>query len=253
MPVSLLTLNVHNPVIGPDIIRLRDFFNESGAEVLALSECSRVAFDALATALDCKGTSYAPAPFWGNGILTRSLPLHPLESVIMSPLHSGEERSAAVGEITVHGTSLRLVSTHLAHGSEEERQHQLAQLTHHTTLDLSSSILLGDLNALTRTDYTDSRWQVICGQRKRAGISPPSANLMDGLRDGLHFADAVDASSAPRHETRTTSRFGTRVDYILRGPTCAARWVPDTYRVVPTRAQNISDHEAVAVDIEVFR
>jgi len=251
MPTRLLTFNVHNPVLGPDIDRLVRFFRQSSADIIALSECGREAFDALATALDSKGSAYAPAPFWGNGLLSLSVPLHPLESITMTPLRSGEDRSAALADAVIHGVTIRLAATHLAHGSEEERRHQLGQLVTHPTLDFGSSILLGDLNALTRSDHTECRWEAITEQRRRAGISAPRFEFMNWLRGELGFSDAIQASATPDGDAETTSRFGTRVDYILRGRTCAARWIAGSYRIISARADNISDHEAVAVDIEI--
>ncbi len=248
--LRILTWNVHNPSAGRGLDRIVAFLRANRADVLALSECGREAFDELAIRLGCSYCTHAPAPFWGNGIMTLDLPMRALGNVVMTPLNSGEERSAAVGEVEVGSLTLRLVMTHLAHGSEGERLHQVEQLVGAPSLGFRSCVLLGDLNALSRADYNEHRWQEITEQRQRAGLDPPRFDLMDHLCNGLKFVDAVEASPTGDVETLTTSRFGTRVDYVLLGPKCPARLVAGTYRVLPARAQNVSDHDAVLVELE---
>ena len=60
--------------------------------------------------------------------------------------------------------------------------------------------------------------------------------------------------AAPQGEiwVAPTCRYGTRVDYALLGPACPAKFVADSYRVLPAMAQGVSDHDAVSVELDLI-
>lgn len=246
--MDVLTLNIHNPGAS-SIDAVVDFLDESGAEVLALTECGLGAAEHIAGALDCTGMVHAHAPYWGNAILTRTRAIKGRGVVQLPPSELGEARSAAVADIETEGGSFRAIATHLDHLSEECRLIQARHLAEDASLDLSRSLLLGDLNALTRGDYTKATWEKVMGQRAAAGLSPAAADLTDWLLQGLGFEDAHAARPRPYEFTPTCS-YSTRVDYILVGPRCSLRTVDGSYRVHRTIDRGITDHNAVAVQLE---
>lgn len=246
--MDVLTLNIHNPGAS-SIDAVVDFLDESGAEVLALTECSLGAADHIAGALDCTGMVHAHAPYWGNAILTRTRAIKDRSVVQLPPSDLGEARSAAVADIETEDGSIRAIATHLDHLSEECRLMQARHLAEGAGLDLSKSLLLGDLNALTRGDYTAATWEKVMGQRAAAGLSPAATDLTSWLLQDLGLEDAQSARPNA-HEFTPTCPYGTRVDYILAGPRCSLRIVDGSYRVHRTINRGITDHNAVVVQLQ---
>lgn len=243
--MRVLTLNLHNPHASA-IGKLAALLDASGAEVLALTECGRAAAEGLARALDCEGLVHAHAPYWGNALLTRTLPVERSATVELPPSSLGETRSAAVADLRSNGEQVRMVATHLDHLDESDRIRQLQHLAAST--DLAEGVLMGDLNALTRADYDAARWEELGVQRLRAGVSTARTEVTDWLREDLAMVDAHDArpEGAP---LSATCPYGTRVDYILIGPRCSMAAVRGTYRVLDSMSGGLTDHDAVTVDL----
>ena len=243
--MRVLTLNLHNPHASA-IGKLAALLDASGAEVLALTECGRAAAEGLARALDCEGLVHAHAPYWGNALLTRTLPVERSATVELPPSSLGETRSAAVADLRSNGEQVRMVATHLDHLDESDRIRQLQHLAEST--DLAECVLMGDLNALTRADYGAPRWEELGVQRLKAGVSPARTELTDWLREHLAMEDAHDArpEGAP---LIATCPYGTRVDYVLVGPLCPVTAAPGTYRVLDAMTGGLTDHDSVTVDL----
>lgn len=245
--MRVLTLNLHNP--SPRAIAgIAAFLDGSGAEVLALTECQLHAAEDLARALDCAGMVHAPAPYWGNALLTRTLPLD-WDAAVQLPRSSfGEPRSAAVADVDVEGLRVRLLATHLADLTEPDRLEQMRHLALHSDLDLAECVLMGDLNALTREDYDEERWEAIAWERQEAGLTRPTGELTGWLREELALEDAHSARPAGS-PLSPTCPYGTRIDYVLVGPRCPLAPVPGTYKTLDAMAGDLTDHDAVVVDL----
>ena len=246
--MRVLTLNLHNP--SPHAVEeIALFLEQSGAELMALTECGREATEQLGRALACAGVAHAPAPYWGNALLSRTLPMTTSGAVNLPSAGHGALRSAAVATLETEAGMLEAVATHLDHLSERSRLRQVRHLAHGAGLDLTRGLLLGDLNALTRADYDSARWEQVGAERRSAGLSPPSAELTGWLAAELSLEDAHDArpegaAFAP------TCPYGTRVDYVLAGPRCPLRARRDSYRVLGAMERGITDHDAVVVELE---
>lgn len=104
--MRVLTLNVHDPD-DRKLPGLAALLDESGAELIALTECRRRSAEALAERLGCVGFAHVHAPYWGNALLTRTLEMDPGPAIDLPPSRLGETRSAAVG--AVHGTRVDYV------------------------------------------------------------------------------------------------------------------------------------------------
>ena len=154
----------------------------------------------------------------------------------------------AQSDLDLDGARVRLLATHLADLSERDRLEQARHLALHADLDLGECVLMGDLNALTRADYDGARWDELAAERQRAGVSRPSAELTDWLREELELEDA-HAGRPAGAPLAPTCRYGTRVDYVLVGPRCPVAPVPGSYRVLDAMARGLTDHDAVTVDL----
>lgn len=102
--------------------------------------------------------------------------------------------------------------THLDHVSEKQRLKEwntfLQKASTHFALGVT--FLLGDFNALKRTDYSDQEWRAITDVRINNRWEKPETDLIDQIeRDG--FIDLWGKFGTPK----PTSRFNTRIDYIF--------------------------------------
>lgn len=240
----VLTLNVHDPD-DHKLPALAAFLDESGAELIALTECRRRSAEALAERLGCVGFAHAHAPHWGNALLTRTLEVDAGSAIDLPPSRLGETRSAAIGAVHGDGWTAPFVVTHLDYGAESVRRKQMRHLLEALPRGGNECVLMGDLNALARTDYDEVRWARITAARERASLSPPTSELVDWLRDELGFVDAQHDADA----FAPTCRYGTRVDYVLVGGRCQLQPVARTYRVLGAMERGLSDHDAISVEL----
>jgi protein-tyrosine phosphatase/endonuclease/exonuclease/phosphatase family metal-dependent hydrolase len=244
--LRIFTLNVYNPKSGS--IELDNIFriiNESEAEIIVLTECGQEAFQELEERLRCNDAAYADADYWGNGILTRTLNLRNCGCVKLSHWPS-EVRSAVVAEISLSKfTTIRLIGTHLEVSDEASRLEQVSLLDE--LIGLSDSILVGDFNSLTESDYHTEAMESLIQTREKANKSPPRWNVMNQL---IAHHGMLDTGKS--QEFQATTLYGTRVDYILLGESCGLKFKPDSYRVINCIDPNTTDHNAVMVDLELI-
>lgn len=75
MFISLLSLNVNNIQPGTRRFdRLVDLLLDEDPDLIALTECGPEAFESLTFELKPEGALYAPADYWGNGIISMRHP-----------------------------------------------------------------------------------------------------------------------------------------------------------------------------------
>ena len=164
-----------------------------------------------------------------------------------------EIRSAVYVKVAMDdGETLSVVCTHLDHVRENMRQLQLERLFEQINPE-SIDILCGDFNTLYRQDYAEEEWQVIADGRRRGNWERPLDDVMYEVIDARMFEDALRACSglAPGTELSniaTTSRFSTRIDFILRSHNSPWLFQPGSYQVVPTH--EITDHSMVVAAIQ---
>lgn len=121
------------------------------------------------------------------------------------------------------GRLFHIYSTHLDHQDEQIRLYQiekLKEIIEHEKQQLYDGrefthLLLGDFNSLTRSDYTEEVWNEITEIRKKNDWEPPQTDVMDTLKD-MGYVDLIgEYCKSKGQEVPLTSRFDTRVDYIL--------------------------------------
>ena len=108
--------------------------------------------------------------------------------------------------------------THLDHISRKQRLVQLAHVAEEMAATAATvpTMVLGDLNTLTRSDYTDAQWAGLEGRAVDNGWAAPEAGGLDVLK-AAGYADAFDhaASASEQRMTAPTEGPVYRIDYVL--------------------------------------
>jgi len=157
---------------------------------------------------------------YGNALLSK----HPIVAVRETHLRGGTEVVFPVGtrkrngELAKEGDSHRIARgllecdialpavpggqgqvitvavTHLDHIDEAQRVVQMEHVVEALGPNLNRSLLIGDLNALSRSDYTADEWGVLEDRAASQQWAPPTpARCLEGLTSA-GFADAFVAS-----------------------------------------------------------
>ncbi|KAH9296825.1 hypothetical protein KI387_028507 [Taxus chinensis] len=151
-----------------------------------------------------------------------------------------------VGELHFHCTQL----DHLDEGW------RMKQVTTMMSGEDTPHILIGGLNSLDTTDYSEERWLDIVKFNEDKGKPTPKGEVMKLLKakgyiDAKHYAGDCESVVvvARGQEVQGTCKYGTRVDYILASRNAPYKFVPGSYAVVSSRGT--SDHHVVKVDIQL--
>jgi endonuclease/exonuclease/phosphatase family metal-dependent hydrolase len=292
------SLNVNGYPDGTQLKALLSHVKGASLDVLALQECPLQVAQDLAKEAGLPYLHASPADYLNNAILSR-LPLSDCASINLPPSPeaprecspSYEMRSAAVCTVhvdvahdnhsrtssDVHGIDktqrtavvpVTIVATHLCHLREENRVWQMNYLLSHSRLKraLSAVVLLGDFNAVTRSDFGEASWAENATARMAFGLEEPKTDLSRCLQERGCLDSATglvlgSPSSAHCLDIEGTSRVDTRVDYILTCPQTSPRDVsrvpphpvivpvPASYSAVETGG---TDHKMICVSIHVL-
>lgn len=120
-------------------------------------------------------------------------------------------RGLLEADVDVPGGMVTFAVTHLDHISESQREVQLEHILQSLAPSLTRPlVLLGDMNALTRNDYTDDEWEMIEQNAESKGWAPPSFGCLSALTsNGLQ-----DAFVQSRGGTLLSSRRDAEADQI---------------------------------------
>ena len=210
---------------------------------------------------------------YGNVMASR-LPLQLIEQTklrggSMVQIRNGTSHHIVRGmlsaSIRVHGVDTRVAVTHLDHMSSAERRVQM----NHVLQTLAESddqqcLIMGDLNALGRADYTSEQWIHHECYNRAKGWSAPVDELAAGgtlhMLQENRFVDAFAAMGQRPHwqqppwsaHTRDPERPSYRIDYAwTRAPSSngGRRLVPlDAF--VEFECGAASDHQPIVLDFE---
>ncbi len=248
---NLSTFNVHY-LIEPD--KIGQFIVDNSIDVCAMQEVpGEKQLNKLLTqpALrSYKGLFDNTYKTYGNGLVYCTNKFTFVESknhIIGST--NGRNKRSAFRVVLKHIETAKLMIVyviHLDHLSESNRIKQFKAFNEVCNANgdyKRKYVVLGDLNALTQTDYTVQRDMEITIQRRHNKIEDPSSELTD-LISNQGFFDAAQHFGTPQ----STSRFNTRIDYILFNPYCNVLdgYVSDVH-VVDTK--DTSDHLPVVCKI----
>ena len=170
--------------------------------------------------------------------------------------HTCQMRHCAGVVTCADGTLIEIVCLHLDHVREPTRLGQLRALVEELNdrphmPALAQRVLLGDFNALTRSDYSPSEWTQIANIRANNAWEAPVSEITDVMVRrptkkaplGLQMHDAwASVHPSKRIGPRSTCRFDTRIDYIFTTPRLAQALVGVECAVAIPHA---SDHNLV--------
>ncbi|UJR09654.1 hypothetical protein I4U23_013888 [Adineta vaga] len=137
--------------------------------------------------------------------------------------------------------------THLDHFDEDDRLLQMKEFS----LDKHDiNILIGDLNALTREDYSNEYlYETIIKKRELSGWEQPRFELIQSLTQTYGFQDSFRQINPQFRDRKVvTCPYGTRIDYILHRPLFNDQWKLVECFIVDTRRS--TDHNAVIATFE---
>ena len=136
--------------------------------------------------------------------------------------------------------------THLDHLDENVR---LTQIKEFDPNNENIDILMGDMNALTREDYSDDYYQnVVVGEREKGGWEKPFFDLTKLITDEWKYQDAFKLINPQlKDEHVATSRFGTRIDYIYIHPRVYDRWKLTKCEIIDTKGA--TDHNTIFTEL----
>jgi endonuclease/exonuclease/phosphatase family metal-dependent hydrolase len=187
-------------------------------------------------------------PYWTYGIalVYKKTAFSVVGKPKLHMLKDGQGKKAAL-EVTVTQANvnkqLTIFVTHLDHRTEPQRMFEMSALL--KVQKPQSHLLLGDMNALKRSDYTDADWDKITEVRKASGWELPQVELTETIERVGGYIDLLSAASASS-AIIPTSRFDTRVDYIFATPDIVC-----TSASVIVNTLNESDHKPIVVRIKI--
>mmetsp|Transcript_41238 Transcript_41238/g.110134 ORF Transcript_41238/g.110134 Transcript_41238/m.110134 type:complete len:170 (+) Transcript_41238:100-609(+) len=101
------------------------------------------------------------------------------------------------GEVTV-------AVTHLDHIAEAQREVQLDHVVEQLSGKVGSLVLLGDANALTRSDYDDEQWKTLEDNNKKNKWLPPGHGCLSRL-EALDLTDVFAVANSRADSPASTS------------------------------------------------
>jgi exonuclease III len=135
--------------------------------------------------------------------------------------------------------------THLDYLDEDDR---LKQIQEFNPYEQNIDILMGDMNALIRDDYSDKYYQdAVDGVREKSGWEKPRFDLTKLITDEWKYQDAFKLKNPElKVEEIVTCRYGTRIDYIYIRPRVDDQWILNECSMIDTKGA--TDHNAVLAE-----
>lgn len=137
--------------------------------------------------------------------------------------------------------------THLDYLNEDDRLAQMSTFAPHRT---NTNILMGDMNAITREDYSDQYYrEIVYGKREETRWELPRFDLIRSITETFGFRDAFrEMNPDAKDELVATCPYGTRIDYIFYRPIVDDSWTLRRCSLVDTL--RYTDHKAVLAEFQ---
>ncbi|PON80236.1 PGAP2-interacting protein [Parasponia andersonii] len=233
-----------------------EVLREVDADILALQDVKaeeEKGMKPLSTLAAALGMKYVFAESWapeyGNAILSK----WPIKRWKVQKIANNDDfRNVLKATIDVPWAGeVNFYCTQLDHLDENWRMKQISALFQAND---PPHILAGGLNSLNGSDYSSERWTDIVKYYEDMGKPTPKVEVMKFLK-GKGYTDAKDYAGecepvviiAKGQNVQGTSKYGTRVDYVLSSSESPYKFVPGSYSVVSSKGT--SDHHMVKVDI----
>ncbi len=139
--------------------------------------------------------------------------------------------------------------THLDHLNENNRLKQIIQFDPYKQ---NVDILMGDMNALTRDDYSDHYFQKrIIETRKASHWEKPRFDLTKLITDQWGYQDAFRSFNPQlKDEQVATCDYETRIDYIYVHPHVYDQWKLTKCEIIDTKGA--TDHNGILAEFELI-
>lgn len=165
----------------------------------------------------------------------------------------GENRGVVGMDIKLQsGKVLTIYNVHLDHRKEETRMEQLKSLLDYTRTKNPLHLLVGDFNALTRTDYSEEEWEELKESmpgKDRAGAIGPQSQVTDHLRQ-LGYVDCFAPNTQQTFWTRFLEQVVLRIDYVWLSP-CLGPASSSLLTLRQVVDSEVSDHLPLFVEINL--
>ncbi|CAF3234840.1 unnamed protein product [Rotaria sp. Silwood2] len=137
--------------------------------------------------------------------------------------------------------------THLDHLNEDDRLNQIKEFNPYQQ---NIDIIMGDMNSLTRDDYSDNYYQdKIVEIRKKSIWEEPRFDLTNLIRHEWNYDDAFRLINPTlKNEEVSTYYYGTRIDYIYLRPRKNDPWILTKCSIIDTKGA--TDHNAVFAEFK---
>jgi endonuclease/exonuclease/phosphatase family metal-dependent hydrolase len=187
--------------------------------------------------------------YFGNGIASR-YPIQSYSNQLANNFCPGHRRSLL--QCNLDGNHPFIIDrtfavTHLDHLKENTR---LAQIQEFNPYKQNIDILMGDMNALTRDDYSDNYYRnIVRGKREKSRWEKPFFDFAKLITREWKYQDAFKLINPElKDEQVATCRFGTRIDYIYIHPRVNDQWTLTECSII--NAQPATDHNVVLAVFE---
>ncbi|CAF0849712.1 unnamed protein product [Adineta steineri] len=143
--------------------------------------------------------------------------------------------------------NLTFAITHLDHLDEDTRIQQIKQFNPY---EHNVDILIGDMNALTREDYSDNYYQdIVVAKRKKSNWETPHFDLTQLITHEWNYQDAFKTINPTfKDEQIATCAYGTRIDYIYIHPRINNHWNLTSCSIIDTKGA--TDHNVVFAEFK---
>ena len=252
----LATLNVHsfrNPsTYQSNIPGLVSILLPYDLDLIAIQEISgEDRLKKFSSQLSLPNFIYGPAyeNFFGNGFASR-YPISFYSNEQSNPTITDEQRSLLQCRLDGDHPFIQnrtFAVTHLDHRDEDLRLKQIKQFN---PIEHQIDVLLGDMNALTRNDYSDQFYhEQILSVRQRHFWEEPRFDLTTLLTEEWDYQDAFKQFNPDKKdEELSTCRYQTRIDYIYLHPRVNDQWILTRCEILDT--QGLTDHHAVLAEFQ---
>ena len=183
---------------------------------------------------------------YGNGLVYNTNKFSMIDKYT-AILSTGSTGKKSVFRVTLKcnetKTLIVIYVTHFNHISEPIRLKEWQKLKDIIDFENNTEniFILGDFNALTKSDYTPDEWKSIGDVRKKDNWEIPTSELTDEIRK--IYRDCLKEKGC----IKPTSRFDTRVDYVFTNETTIHR----VQHADVSDASYGSDHKSVIITFNV--
>ncbi|CAF0890535.1 unnamed protein product [Adineta steineri] len=242
----IATINVHSfrkpLIVSPNTLELVSILEPLNLDVIAVQEMqNNDRWKEFYQHLSLSFTAYGPLNgTFCNGIASR-YPIRCYDVKKTTFLGKGGYRSML--RCCLNGIdNVTFAVTHLDYIDEDDR---IKQMKEFNPYQQNIDIIMGDMNALTREDYSDDYYRdIIVDKREKSCWESPRFDLTRLITDDWNYQDAFKKLNPTLNsEQIITCRYGTRIDYIYTHPRLNDHWHLTKCSIIDTKGA--TDHNAV--------